>query len=568
VILLLAAGFFAQLRVAIAACGFLLPARHKRRMRAKTKGTHPMPSLADYVDSVLSKLVTPETPGCALAIVDRGEVVHSRGYGLADLELRAPITPTIQFPLASASKQFTAICVALLASEGKLTLDDDVRAHVPELPAYERAITIRHLIHHTSGLRECLTLWALIGRDMMRLEPHQDVLDILARQRGLNFAPGEEYEYSNTNYFLLALIVERVSVQALDVLMSERIFAPLGMPNSAFHDHPAANAGRRACGYILTVDGYTRAPEGIGARGAAGVFSTIEDLVRWDQNFYQPSVGDAALITQLLTPGRIASGRPIHYAFGLFVQNYADFPVVSHAGMFAGFSAQLMRFPEQQFSVICLANNPAINPSAIAFQIAEQYFDRSLRTQSTTVGKQPNADLHAFTGTFHDQRSGRVCDVFVEGEQLVVQLKDERLVLVPLSVNQFHVVDALDSITITFETASDRIPLTMHLIVEGEAAATFVAVDRMSPTPDELEAFTGSYFSAELDVTFEFLRRGDQLIFGGLNLPLEPTIRDCFRSDLDMHFEFFRDASDQIAGFTFFCGGANHIRFVRAGYPG
>jgi CubicO group peptidase (beta-lactamase class C family) len=524
-----------------------------------------MPSLAPYIDSLLDKFVAPETPGCALAILERGEVVHSRGYGLADLEQRVLITPNTQFHLSSTSKQFTAFCVALLAAEGKLALDDDVRAYLPELPAYQRAITIRHLIHHTSGLRECLTLWAITGRDMMRLEPLQEVVDILARQHGLNFAPGEEYEYNNSNYFLLALIIERVSGQALGDFMAERIFAPLGMHHSAFYDHPLANVGGRANGYVSTADGYARAPEGIGARGAAGVFSTAEDLARWDQNFYQPIVGDASIIAQLLTPGRIVSGRPIHYAFGLFVQNYADLPLVNHAGIFAGFSAQLMRFPEQQFSVICLANNPAINPSILAFQVAEQHFNRNLRSQYTVAGKQSSTNLQTFTGTFHDSRSGQVCDVLVEGEHLVAQFKNERLVLVPLSANRFQVVDALDPITVTFETARASTP-TMHLIVEGEAATTFVAVERTSPVPDQLEAFKGSYFSAELDVRFKFFRQGDQLIFSGLNLPLEPTMRDCFRSDLDMHFEFFRDPSDWVAGFTFFCSGANGIRFMRTGY--
>jgi CubicO group peptidase (beta-lactamase class C family) len=552
----------AQPWVASAACGFVMPARHKRQIAwATLKGTHLMSSLADYIDSLLDKLVTPETPGCALAIIDRGEVVHSRGYGLADVERRVPITPTTQFHLASASKQFTAFCIALLAVEGKLALDDDVRAHVPELSRYEQAITIRDLIHHTSGLRECMALWAITGRDIMRMEPGQDVLQILARQRGLNFAPGDEYEYNNSNYFLLALIVERISGQALNVFMAERIFAPLGMHTSAFHDDPPVNAGGRAYGYVSTAHGYARASDGIGARGAGGVFSTIEDLARWDQNFYQPIVGDTAMLAQLLTPGRIASGRPIHYACGLFVQNYADFTVVSHAGIFAGFTTQLLRFPELQFSVICLANNLAINPSAIAFQIAEQHFNRSLRIQST-AGKQLNVDLHTFAGMFHDQRSGRVCDVFVEGEQLVVQLKDERLLLTPLSANQFQVVGVLDPITISFEIADDSTPLIMHLIIEGEAATTFIAVDRTSPTQDQLEAFVGRYFSEELDVTFVIIRQNQQLIFGGLSLPLEPTKRDCFRSDLDMHFEFFRDASDQVAGFTFFCGGANGIRFL------
>ena len=148
----------------------------------------------------------------------------------------------------------------------------------------------------------------------------------------------------------------------------------------------------------------------------------------------------------------------------------------------------------------------------------------------------------------------------------MVQFKDERLVLVPLSANQFQVVGALDPITITFEPSSDSARLIMRLIIEGEAATTFIAVDRTSPTLGELEAFAGSYFSAELGVTFQLTCDQDQLIFGGLNLPLEPTLRDCFRSDLGMHFEFFRDNAGQVVGYTFFCGGANGIRFVRAGY--
>jgi len=526
-----------------------------------------MPSLADYVDRLLAEHVSSDTPGCALAIVDHGEIILSRGYGLADLERQATITPTTQFHLASTSKQFTAMCIALLAAEGRLALDDDLRAYVPELPPYERPITIRNLLHHTSGLRECLTLWAITGHDFMRLAPQRDVLDLLARQRELNFGPGDRFEYNNSNYLLLALIVERVSGQTLEAFAAEQIFQPLRMHHSAFHDDPGAIIGSQAYGYLSTAAGFARAPEGIGAFGAAGVFSTVKDLVRWDENFNHPIVGDAATIAQMLTPGRVASGRSIRYGFGLFIQNYKGLPIVSHGGMFPGISTQIMRFPEQQFSVICLANTTAINPSVIAFHVAERHLNHPLLPRHVSAagsGKQPDVDLNAYTGTFHNTSSGKICDVVIEAGQLVVQMKETRLSLDPISATQFQVTAASDPTVVTFEFTSAGPLLHIDPIIEGELSM-YVAVERLAPSADELDAFVGSYYSNDLDVAFEFIHQGDQLILAGLNFPLEPTIRDCFRSDLGMHFECSRDDQGHVAGFTFFCNGANRVRFMRKG---
>jgi CubicO group peptidase (beta-lactamase class C family) len=525
-----------------------------------------MPSLAAYVDSLCAEWNTPDAPGCALAVIHEGQVILTRVYGLADVEHGAPMTPTTMFHIASTSKQFTAMCIVLLIAQGKVALDDDIRRYVPELPAYEQPIMIGHLIYHTSGIRECLTLWALTGRDMAHCGPEAEVLALLARQRRLNFSPGAYYEYSNSNYFLLALIVQRASGTPLTAFATHSIFQPLAMRSTVFADDPTAITGQRAYGYIRTADGYTRAPQGIGLFGAAGVFTTLSDLVRWDQNFYHHTVGGADGIKQILTPGRLNSGAPIHYAFGLYVQDYRGTRIVSHAGAFPGIATQLLRFPERRFSVICLCNLETINPSMLGFQIADHYLGQHLRRpheQPVSRSAQSALDLHRYTGAFRDIRSGSICDLAVQNDQLIVQMMDHSFPITPVSATHFAVAGAIDRTSVTFEPPHDAVPLRMHLTIEGEESTTFEAVQRVIPTAAEVDAFAGNYYSEELQLTYQFARLAAQLIFCGLNIPLEPTIQDGFRGGYGMYFEFFRDNQGIVAGFSLSTYHANHLRFKR-----
>jgi hypothetical protein len=258
-------------------------------------------SLSARVDRLFAPWDKPDSPGCALGVVKDGRIVYSRGYGMADLEHDVPITPASAFYVGSLSKQFTAMTVALLAQQGTLRLDDDIRKYLPELPAYGTPITVGHLVHHTSGLRECMPLLARAGWRSDAPFGNQDVLEIISRERGVNFLPGEQYAYSNTGYTLLAL---------------------------------------------------------------------IEDLAKWDQNFYDARVGGKALITQITTPGTLNSGRALEYAFGLEVRDYRGLHVVEHGGSLVGYQAHLMRFPDQRFSVMCLCNLSNINPSGLARAVA------------------------------------------------------------------------------------------------------------------------------------------------------------------------------------------------------
>lgn len=337
-----------------------------------------MKSLTDQVDALFAEWDKPDSPGCALAIIRDGEIVYRGGYGCADLEHDIPITTTSVFDIASTSKQFTAICIAILARQGKLSLDDDIRKYIPEFPAYEHPITIRHLIHHTSGIRDYLTLMDLAGMRYENEYPDEEVIDLICRQKELNFTPGEEYLYSNTGYFLLGEIVKRASGKTLRLFADEWIFAPLGMTKTHFHDDSTEIVRDRAIGYSAAENRRFRIDMSIfDVVGDGCVYTTVEDLYLWDQNFYHNVIGDYGqdLITEIVTPGKLNSGKALDYAFGLDLGKYRGLDLISHGGDWAGYRSEMMRFPGQNFSVILLANFSEINPTGLAKRITDIYLE-------------------------------------------------------------------------------------------------------------------------------------------------------------------------------------------------
>jgi len=326
------------------------------------------------VDNLFAHWDKSDSPGCALAIVKDGRTVHSRGYGMADLEHEVRITPASAFYVGSLSKQFTAMVVALLAQQGSLRLDDDIRKYLPELPSYDKPITIRHLIHHTSGLPEYMPLMARAGWRPDAPFGSQDVLEIVARERQLNFEPGEQFAYSNTGYTLLALIVERAARIRFSELADALIFSPLNMKDTHFHSDATRLVNRRAYAYEPSAHGGLRLGPPVPTRvGAGGIFTTVEDLARWDQNFYDARVGGESLIRQITTPGTLSSGQPLEYAFGLEVRSYRGLRVVEHGGDLVGYHAYMARFPDQRLSVILLCNGSDINQVPLAHAMADIY---------------------------------------------------------------------------------------------------------------------------------------------------------------------------------------------------
>jgi CubicO group peptidase (beta-lactamase class C family) len=343
------------------------------------------------VDKLFATWDKATTPGLELAVIRDGKIIYERGYGMAKLEDGIVNTPDKVFDIGSVSKQFTATCVAMLIREGKVGLEDDIRKYLPEMPAYEKPVTINHLLHHTSGLRDYNALLSLAGfRPESDSPTVEEAYEVICRQKKLNYTPGEEYSYTNTGFFLLSQIVERVSGKSLNAFAQERIFKPLGMTKTLFQDDHTQIIKDRATGYEQGKNGYTISMSNWDETGDGNVYTTVRDLYLWDQAFYSNALGKD-LMDMLHTQGVLNSGEKIDYAFGLVVSEYKGLKVVEHGGAWVGFRAAIVRFPEQKFSVVILANLDAINPSGLAFRVADIYLADIIKAPAKVEAKKTPA---------------------------------------------------------------------------------------------------------------------------------------------------------------------------------
>ena len=368
----------------------------------------------DKVDKLFAAWDRTTSPGASLAVVKDGKIIYERGYGMAKIEDGIVNTPDKVFDIGSVSKQFTAASLAMLVREGRVGLEDDIRKYIPEMPAYERPVTVNHLLHHTSGLRDYNELLSLAGfRPESDSPTVEEALEVVRRQKKLNYAPGDEYSYTNTGFFLLSQIVERVSGRTLNAFAQERIFKPLGMTKTLFQDDHTQIIKDRATGYAEGEDGAFKINmSNWDETGDGNVYTTVRDLYLWDQAFYTGALGKD-LMDMLQTTGVLNSGKPIDYAWGLVVTEYKGLKVVEHGGAWVGFRAALVRFPEQKFSVIILANLDSIDPSGLAFKVADIYLAGQLKEPEKGEAKRegraeaaraaitvPAAELAAYGGAY------------------------------------------------------------------------------------------------------------------------------------------------------------------------
>src|SRR5437899_1209243 len=337
------------------------------------------------VDEIFVDLTKAGSPGCALGVYRDGKMVYSKGYGLANLEQNVPITPQSVFDIGSTSKQFTAASILLLEKQGKLSINDDIRKYIPELSDYGQKVTILHLLNHTSGLRDYLTLMDLAGIHIDGVTTDEDALLIISRQKALNFAPGSDWLYSNTGFFLLSVIVKRVSGKTLREFAAENIFTPLAMTHTQFRDDHTSLIANRALAYDAKdkTAGYRLDVSYFEQTGDGAVHTSVEDLLKWDENFYSGQVGGKEFLREIQEQGQLNSGKMLDYAKGLFIQDYRGLHTVSHGGSWGGYRAELLRFPEQHFSVACLCNLGSARPSNRAHRVAEVYLASLIKPKDT-----------------------------------------------------------------------------------------------------------------------------------------------------------------------------------------
>lgn len=524
----------------------------------------------DKVDKIFALWDKPDSPGCALAIVKEGEVIYKRGYGMANLENNVPINPQSVFYIGSVSKQFVTMCIALLAQEERLSLDDNVRKYIPELPDYGSPITIRHLIHHTSGIRDYLTLEDIAGIPF-GFYHEEDVLELIVRQKELNFKPGDEYLYSNSGYFLLSVIIHRASGKTLRQYAQEKIFDPLGMKNSRFHDNYQELIKNRASGYLAQGGGrYKNFISTFDCVGSGGLFTSVEDLYLWDQNFYHHKAGGKEVYDLMHTVGTLNSGIKLDYAFALNIKRYRGLKTVDHGGALGGYKSALIRFPEQNFSVICLSNLNSFNPTRLSLRVANVYLadfftEEKEEPEKIKTVSLPIETLKSKTGSYIRFESGEKIRVSLKEKELYIAFQNKDYPLAPLSESEFIVENITPRHSIRFERQKSDAPLLLHVQAVGKRPRTFVASSVEAPRDKKLSEYQGQFYSDELQVTFEIWLEDGKLRFAHRKaspMPFKALYLDFFQvGNLRVRFE--RNEDKEITGFLLDAGRVKNLRFTK-----
>ena len=559
---------------------------------------------AARIDAIFAPWAAPDAPGCAVSVMEGGEIVFAKGYGAANLEYDVPITPASVFHVASVSKQFTALAVALLADEGRLSWDDDIRRHVPELPDYGVPITLRHLAQHTSGIRDQWSLLQMAGwRWGGDVITQGDVLDLLSRQTALHFRPGTEHLYSNSGYTLLAAVVERVSGQTLRTFADARVFGPLGMTRTTFRDDHTLLIRGRAYAYEADgAGGYRLSIPDFAVVGASSLFTTVEDLARWNGNFRAGGVGGRDVVRRLQEMTTLAGGAQVSYAFGLVHGSHRGRRTVGHGGTDAGYRSEFLRFPVEDLAVAVLCNIRSTDPARLARDVADAVLpaqraarqdaperperpdrtaqspqDRSAPPRGVAPAADANADattrlsappsreeLAALAGYYTSAESDIPLHLVLRGKDLVLLAGGRGQRLLPLGGLRFRLAGTTTEIELApGRTARGRAGGGPTLRLTGWRPQTYNHAAPVRPSPDRLAEYAGAYHSADLGVSYSLRAEGRRLTLRHRKLGevrLTPTFDDGFYGG-GWHLTFGRDPAGAVAGFTMSSPRARKVRF-------
>jgi CubicO group peptidase (beta-lactamase class C family) len=534
------------------------------------------------IDALFSDYSGGNVPGCALGVIQEGEFIYRRSYGMANLEYAIPLDSDSVFRTASMGKQFTAATIALLAESGAINLDDPLGQYFPEFPPWANHITIRQLVHHSSGIRDYLTLAYLAGKgDDADFYTDDWVLQLLARQQETNFPPGSQHLYSNSGYLLLAHLVKRTTGKSLRQYAQHNLFDPLGMTKTHFHDDHTEIVPRRASGYTpassdpLGEDDFHISMTTLDMVGDGGVFTSINELIHWDRNFYNNQLGNggAGLVELLNTPGKLNDGTGYKYAFGLEVGDYRGRKLISHGGSFVGFRTEMMRFPELGFGVTVLCNRADAEPEQLARRVADELLADQLAPKEKNVEliAEPGftlseAQLQRYSGDFWEPEEAFAAESRLIGGKLwAVHSPTRKNELLPLSPNRFRMIGVPAQVLIEFDVDGERI-VEMRRFINGEARGVFQPFQRLILSPEQLAAYVGEYFSAELDTVYTVSLSEDRLWFSlDDEGPQELTAMfgETFENPDYGAFTFARNANGQVAGFKLQSGRVRNLTFNR-----
>lgn len=530
-------------------------------------------AVRERVERIFAPWDSASTPGMAVGVYREGEIVYTGGFGMANLEHDIPIVPGSIFHIASISKQFTDMCIAILAVEGALDVDDDIRLYVPEVPDFGETITIRHLIHHVSGLRDQWMLLHLAGWREEDLVTDADVLDLVRRQRALNFGPNTEYLYCNTGYTLLSIVVKRVSGLSLRQFAQARIFGPLGMTRTHFHDdHSEIVKGRTQAYEPRKGGGYHVSIPEFDVVGTTSLFTTVEDLAKWDGNFVTAQVGGPEVVAELQRPGTFADGTPMSYAWGLMRDTYRGATQIGHGGADHGYRSDYFRLPDFGLTVTILSNVSDSGPHGLATRVADAVIGDRLAPPTApggVAGKRTAVPAvvtpSALAGTWVCDAKGTWATVTARDGKAWLEM-DEPMPLEDGGNGRFVHTATGSTVTLSPDGA------TLDITVGGETSS-FTRAGRYHPSAADLDALVGTYWSEELAVPYEIVRDGgtdgETIAVRRRKFPdatYRPLAPDTFgRGSLDWGtvVRFQRDEAGIIAGFTMTAGRIRNLAFAR-----
>ncbi|WP_176466200.1 serine hydrolase [Aliifodinibius salipaludis] len=523
------------------------------------------------VDQLMMAYSGNDVPGAEAMVIREGEVIFSEAYGMADLSYNIPFDVETRTNIGSTSKQFTAFGLLLLAEQDKLSLDDDVRDYIPELPEFEYTVTLRHLLTHTSGYREFLNTLAMTGRDLSSDLDREMIIKVIQRQPELQNKPGAQWNYNNTGYALIPKVIKRVTDMSFPEYMQEQVFEPLGMNQTLVRKTRNQVVPESSQGYTMSEDGdYREVSDLGGAMGAGGIYTTLGDLAKWIRNLEEPEVGSEDIVREMTTPYKLNNGQPTKYGLGLFVQEYRGLEYIHHAGSDLAHRSMLMYFPEIDAGVVTQSNNSSFQ-SDMAQKIADVYFEQYMDPKETEGTGQEDVSFNydpenfeSLTGRYELViQPGFVLSFYRDGDRLYTQATGQPEVDITATSDSTFSLKGVNA-DVTFHLNDDGTADSLTLHQNGNHIAKRIEWD---PSMDEMEKYTGRYFSEEIETNYTIVLEDSSLALQHYYLDeitLSPGDEDSFSGAFPVtDLSFIRNKQDEITGFNASNGRTKNVFFEK-----
>lgn len=527
------------------------------------------------IDQIFAQWNKPDSAGCTVGIGRDGKIVYERGYGMASLELGVPLSPESALAAASISKQFTAMSVMLLVRRGQISLDDPVSKYLPELPDYGSPLTIRHLLNHTSGIRDAFLLLELAPPQDPGGDLNDQLLTLLARQRSLNSKPGAEWMYNNGAYALLAVIVKRVSGQSLGAFADANIFKPLGMISTRFVDDPTVIVPSRASNYQRSDGAWRLVPFSTsrGPIGNSGIWTSVRDLLRWAHNWDDVKVGSTSLLDEMQQPTALAGGGSMNWGMGFEMGDYRGAKVVGHGGNDRGIDNYLAWYPQQRLAIAVLCNKDDVSARQLIRSIADLYITEAPSHSAAKSNQPPSAlvtlsqeQIRAKVGLYRETNGASLVNFFVQDGQLRGAIGSGTGDSFPLvAVSESRLIIPTSEYSFEFDLSAADHAQRVRGFESKTLHKEFERLPPFTPTSTQLQAYAGTYESSELSITWTIAARDSGLVIrrpARADTNVEPLALDMF-STIGDFMTFTRDSHGNINGFTLVASGVRGLRFER-----